>query len=193
MHYRHASVSEMMIAPCQNLSESLHHTRWYQRLQTTINSPLFAGDRNTITDISMNREARTRWYQWFQYDGYTLVRAIRSCIPPKVSPAQPTARSSTLSLAQYLLTPSLLRHCLCDGGGVACACCCWSLLCWWSWWSWLTVVVVVRVTMMLPGKRFAPGGVAARGWRAHGLQMRMMAAAMVVNIVRGCFGGGGWF
>jgi hypothetical protein len=46
------------------------------------------------------------------------------------------------------------------------------------------VVVVVRVTMMLPGKRFAPpGGVDARGWRTDGLQMRMMAVAMVVNIV----------
>ena len=55
------------------------------------------------------------------------------------------------------------------------------------------MVVVVRVTIMLPGKKCAPGGGAARGWRAAGLQMRMMAVAIVVNIVRGCFGGGGWF
>jgi hypothetical protein len=103
------------------------------------------------------------------------------------------ASSSTLSLAQLLLTLSPLRHCLCDGGELACACCCWSLL-WWWWWSRLIVVVVVRVTMMLPGKRFAPlGGVAARGWRADGLQMRMMAVAMVVNIVGVALVVLGWF
>jgi hypothetical protein len=53
-------------------------------------------------------------------------------------------------------------------------------------WLWLTVVVVVLICVMMmpPGKRFAlPGGVAARGWRAVGLQMHMMAAALVVNIV----------
>jgi hypothetical protein len=53
-------------------------------------------------------------------------------------------------------------------------------------WLWLTVVVVVLICVMMmpPGKRFAlPGGVAARGWRAVGLQMHMMAAAMVVTIV----------
>jgi hypothetical protein len=94
------------------------------------------------------------------------------------------ARSSTFSFARHSPTPSLTRHCLCEGVGFACACCYWSLL--WLLWLWLTVVVVVLICVMMmpPGKRFAlPGGVAARGWRTVGLQMRMMAAAMVVNIV----------
>jgi hypothetical protein len=56
------------------------------------------------------------------------------------------------------------------------------------------VVVVVRVTMMLPGNRFAPPGeVVARGWCADGLQMRMMAVAMVVNIVGVDLVVVGWF
>jgi hypothetical protein len=126
-----------------------------------------------------------RWYRRVQYDGCILVPPNYSCIPPKVSPAQPKVQSSTLSLAQHSPTLSRLRHCLCDGDELSCACCCWSLLWWWWWWwSWLTVVVVVRVTMMLPGKMFAPPGrVVARGWRANGLQMRMTAVAMVVSIV----------